>query len=140
MVELKIHSSTPDGAVFAYLEDVRPDGMATQITDGQLRFIHRRQADGPVHYADAVPQHSYTRADAQPMDTTAVEKVAFDFMPTSFLVRAGHRIRLRLAGADNRYFKLMYPQGGRWDVHCTEAHPSRLILPAVGLASTTGQR
>lgn len=140
MVELYLRSSTPDGAVFAYLEDVRPDGMATQITDGQLRFIHRKQVVGPIHYADAVPQHSFTRADAQPMDTTSVQKVAFDLMPTSFLVKAGHRIRLRLAGTDNRYFKLMYPQGGRWDIRCTATYPSRVILPAVGHAPTTGQR
>ncbi len=41
VASLRIATSGCDGAIYAYLEDVAPDGHVTYVTEGCLRFIHR---------------------------------------------------------------------------------------------------
>src|SRR5215469_9871424 len=41
----KIASTTTDGAVHAYLEDVSPEGRVTYLDEGILRFIDRKEVD-----------------------------------------------------------------------------------------------
>lgn len=50
IVVLQMSAATSDPAVFAYLEDVAPDGTVTYITEGQLRAMNRKIAD-----QDALP-------------------------------------------------------------------------------------
>lgn len=131
VVELFLKSSAPDGSVFVYLEDVNAEGKAWLVTDGQLRFIHRTIHAQRVHYTDCVPQLSYARADARPMDTTRVEKLTFDLLPVSYLFKQGHRIRFRLAGTDVNHFKMLWPEGGTMEVFHSNEYPSKVILPVI---------
>ena len=133
LVELFIKSSKPDGSVFVYLEDVNAENKAWLVTDGQLRFVHRLTHPNAVHYNDCVPQLSYTRADARPMDTTKPEKLTFDLLPISYLFKKGHRIRVRLAGTDVHNFKMLWPEGGSMEVFHDSNHASRVVLPVVDL-------
>lgn len=130
-VNLYLKSATQDGSVFAYLEDMDENGNVWKVTDGQLRFIHRKIVEDAPHYQDVVPYHSYNKADAEPMDTTAVELVSFDMLPTSHLFKKGHRIQIRLAGVDVDNFKNLYPNGGSWEIHHDAEHPTSVELPVV---------
>lgn len=106
-----------DGHVFAYLEDVAPDGRVAYVTEGQLRALFR---DTP---------RTFTRANARPVHAGAIEAIAFPLLPISWLFQRGHRVRLVIAGADRDHFEVLSPRTFR--VHRSRAHPSRLIVPAI---------
>jgi hypothetical protein len=101
--------------------------------------VHRKIQTEAPHYEDVVPYHSFTKADAMPMDTSKVEFVSFDMLPTSHLFRKGHRIQIRLAGVDTYNFKNLYPEGGAWKVYHTDEFPSHVELPVVDRSLTMGQ-
>ncbi|MFT4526601.1 MAG: putative CocE/NonD family hydrolase [Bacteroidia bacterium] len=128
-LEVYLKNSLPDGAVFAYLEDVDENGNAWNVTDGQIRMIHRKLVDDAVNYIDCVPYHGYRSTDAQPMDTSKAELISFDLLPTSHLFKAGHKIQVRLAGADLDNFKNLYHEDASWQVFHGGETSSRIVLP-----------
>ena len=59
-----------------------------------------------------------------------VAEISFDLWATSVLIRAGHRIRVAVAGADADTF-LRYPRDGSIPVLSVQrnpTHPSRIVL------------
>lgn len=117
-----------DACLFAYLEDIAPDGSATYVTEGMLRALHRATADPPETYRTTWPWRSFTRVDAAPL--TPGEPVIIDLplLPVSWRFPAGHRIGLRLAGADRDNFALWpYGRPGNWTIRTGER--SSLTLP-----------
>lgn len=139
-VNIYLKSATADGSIFAYLEDVDENGNVWKVTDGHFRFIHRKLHENAPHYKDVVPYHSYLQSDAEMMDTSKVEFVSFDMLPTSHLFKKGHKIQIRLAGVDTYNFKNLYPNGGAWEIHHDAAHPTHIELPVVDRNLTMGQR
>jgi putative CocE/NonD family hydrolase len=113
-VNIYLKSSTQEGSIFAYLEDVDETGKVWKVTDGQLNFIHRKLHDSPIHYEDCVPYRGYRSVDAALMDTASVEFLSFDMLPTSHLFMPGHRMQVRLAGVDVDNFKMVYTDMGTW--------------------------
>lgn len=116
-----------DGAVFAYLEDVAPDGRVTYLTEGELRFVHRQVRD---HTAELGLHHSYREADALPVLPNELMELTIDLFPISALIAAGHSVRLALAGADADSFRRL-PTTGQptWQLHRSPDAPSRIDLP-----------
>jgi putative CocE/NonD family hydrolase len=111
--------SEPDAArVFAYLEDVAPDGRISYVTEGQLAAIHR------------APQRSFRRADALPVAPNHPLELTFELLPIAYLWRRGHRIRLALGCSDADHFA---PPGaeGTMRVHHGPRYPSRIVLPVI---------
>ncbi|NNF27096.1 MAG: hypothetical protein HKN73_07750, partial [Gemmatimonadetes bacterium] len=51
--------------------------------------------------------------------------------PIAALVRAGHRVRLAIAGADADMFDPLPPDGQTLHVHRGGENPSRITLPVV---------
>jgi putative CocE/NonD family hydrolase len=130
VINLRVAARTADPAFFVYLEDVAPDGRVTYITEGMLRAIHRRPADPSTLPYDAGPApHSFRRADAMPVTPGEVMQVRFALFPTAALVRAGHRLRIAIAGADASVFHV-YSDGGpeAFDLHMGGAAPSTLDI------------
>jgi putative CocE/NonD family hydrolase len=101
IARLTISAEGSDGHVFAYLQEELPDGTVHWISDGQLRVAHRRLADR-APYDSPAPYRSFTRADWALLDDTA--EIVFDLLPTSWLIRRGHRLRLAISGADRDHF------------------------------------
>lgn len=129
IVRLFLSANAEDGAVFAYLEDVGPNGEVRYVTEGQLRLIHRKQGRSPFQ-SDPIPFRSYLRADAGRLVAGEVTEVVFDLLPTSFVFRPGHSIRLAIAGIDADVFSappLELPLV--YEIHRDPLHPSRLELP-----------
>jgi putative CocE/NonD family hydrolase len=104
LVWLTIAADTTDAAVFVYLEDVAPDGTVTYVTEGQLRALHRKLSDKPAPTWQAGPYRTFRRADAMPLVPGEPAELAFELLPTSYLFKAGHRIRIAIAGADAGHF------------------------------------
>ncbi len=124
VVRIALTSSTNDPRIFAYLEDVEPSGATHYVTEGQLRAIHRRQLDPPQHRQADVPYRTFARAEG--MDAPRGERLEleFDLLPTSYLFRRGHALRLVLAGADADQFEV-----GPAGAHLIHIEDSWLRLP-----------
>jgi hypothetical protein len=59
-----------------------------------------------------------------------VAELVIDLLPTSYLFREGHKIRVAFAGADVDHFAQV-PEGEppTWAVQRNRAHPSHILLP-----------
>jgi putative CocE/NonD family hydrolase len=104
VVRLFVTSSDTDGAFFVYLEDVAESGKVTYLTEGIFRALHRKVLPSPADYCIQVPYHSFRKEDAQPLVPGKVAELHFGMLPTSVLVRRGHRLRLGIAGHDQGTF------------------------------------
>lgn len=130
VVTLVLSTQSDDPTVFAYLEDVAPDGRVTYVTEGMFRAIHRRPADrSALPYDQGPAAHSFRRADAELVHPGVVMTLEFPLMPVAALIRPGHRLRLAMAGADKDWFTV-YSNGGpeRFDVR-VGAEGSKLTVP-----------
>jgi putative CocE/NonD family hydrolase len=106
-----------DGAIFAYLEDVAPDGRVGHVTEGVLRALHR------------APRRSFTRADARSVTAGEIVELSFHLLPISYRFAAGHRIRLAISGADADSFAPA--RASTIELHRRVGYASRLDLPVV---------
>ncbi|MGW8268762.1 MAG: CocE/NonD family hydrolase, partial [Longimicrobiales bacterium] len=132
VLTLYLSSTHEDGAVFAYLEDVAPDGRVRYIGEGQLRLLHRKVSEEAPPFVTPVPYHSYKESDAEPMVPAEMTEVTFALLPTSVLFRRGHRIRIAIAGADADTFARIPADGTPvWTVARSPERESRIMLPVI---------
>jgi len=57
--------------------------------------------------------------------------LTFEILPTSYVFKRGHSIRLALAGADRDHFTLLPGPAPTLHFHRDRAHPSHLDLPVI---------
>jgi putative CocE/NonD family hydrolase len=100
LADLWLSSSEPDAAIFAYLSEVEADGTVRYVTEGLLRALHRKESPAPASYRTTWPFRSFRREDAAPLVPGQVERIRIPLLPTSWVFRAGSRIRLSIAGMD----------------------------------------
>jgi putative CocE/NonD family hydrolase len=133
VVTLHVSSTHTDGGFFVYLEDVDPTGRVTYLTEGELRGIHRRvPAENPLVEL-GIPYHSFKEADASPLIPGEIAELSFGLLPISVLVRAGHRIRVAIAGHDAGWFARVPEEGvPEVTVMRNQTYPSKISLPVVG--------
>jgi len=115
VLDITLGASAQTTDVYAYLEDVAPDGSSLLVTEGQLRANYHRRQSAPdslpaasrLRVKPALPWPGYTRADFDPAPFAGgrTVRIRFDLQPTAWRFRAGHRIRLSLAGADRDSFE-----------------------------------
>ena len=131
VLTVEMSSTTSDGALHAYLEDVSPEGRVTYVDEGLLRMIDRKEVDPKsLPYEPLGPAHSFRRKDAEPLIPGEAARIRFALYPTSVLLRKGHRIRVALAGADASVFQL-YPADGTptWKIYREAQRASFIDLP-----------
>jgi len=104
VMHLYLSSTTTDGAVIAYLQDVAPDGTVRMITEGHLRLINRKVSDNIPEFPVFSPYHTFLRKDALPMIPGHTALIAFSLLPTSVLIDKGHSLRIAIAGHDKDVF------------------------------------
>ena len=102
VVDLWVSSSAPDANLFAYLEDVAPDGSVRPVTEGRLKVSLRKLNAAPWALPAGVPWHRSYAEDAEPLSADQPVEVRFDLLPLSYLFKVGHRIQITVAGADYR--------------------------------------
>ena len=132
VLTLEMSSTTTDGAIHAYLEDVSPQGRITYVDEGVFRVTNRKEVDPKsLPYEPLGPAHSFVRADAEPLVRGTPATIRFSLYATSVLIRKSHRIRVALAGADSDVFK-RYPAEGTpvWHVYRELSRVSFIDLPA----------
>ena len=140
VITLNLASDREDGALFVYLEDVDPEGRSRYVTEGGLRLIHRRAVPNP-YFPGEEPYHSFERSDAELMTPGEAVTTSFRLWPIAALIRAGHRIRVAVAGADAGMFDPVPADGdANLTVYRGGADGSRIELPVVegGLPGSRG--
>ena len=126
-----------DGQITARVEDVAPDGTATQISAGwqvlSLRRLDRRRSvfrDGLL----VQPYHPFTPDSVEPVPAGQPIEVDVEIFPSGWEVAPGHALQLSLQTADEPHLTAPAPQaaasaGGTYQVLHDADHPSELILP-----------
>ncbi len=131
VLTLRLATRTSDPAIFAYVEDVAPDGRVTYITEGQLRAINRRPADpATLPYDPGPAPHSFRRADAIPVIPGEPFTLRLKLFSTAALIKKGHRLRLAIAGCDKDSFAPMSNgESECFDIHRGGAEASAIEIP-----------
>lgn len=131
VVTLHVASDRTDGVFFVYLEDVDPAGAVSLITEGQLRALHRKLSDEAPPYVSPTPYHTYLRKDAAPLEPGQPTELIFDLLPTSYLFRKGHQIRIAIAGADRDHFEITPGPPPHLRVFRESGLASHIVLPTI---------
>lgn len=130
VLTLHLTADQPDAAIHAYLEDIAPDGQSRYVTEGMLRALHRKEAAMPRLHQVVGPYRSFARADSAPLIPGQPAILRFALLPTAWRFRAGHRIRLALAGADiDNYGQTPHGRPPRLEILHGEAQASAIELP-----------
>jgi putative CocE/NonD family hydrolase len=103
VVSLHLATSGSDGAIYAYLEDVAPDGEVTYMTEGCLRLT-RRATPGPAEPTRLGVPRSFARADRLAVEPGQDLDLAVELLPIAARLRAGHKFRVTLGGHDAACF------------------------------------
>ncbi|HVI99874.1 MAG TPA: CocE/NonD family hydrolase [Sphingomonas sp.] len=130
-VTLWVASSATDANLFAYLEDVAPDGSVEVVTEGRLKASLRKEAQAPWKMPPGVPWHRAYAEDAQPLTPGTPVKLHFAMMPASYVFRPGHRIQITVTGSDHRERARTEAAPPSITVFEDAAHPSSVTLPVI---------
>ncbi|WP_280434873.1 CocE/NonD family hydrolase [Nocardia carnea] len=132
VADLTIRVDRPDAHIFAYVEDVAPDGTVSVVTEGRSAASLRAESPAPYKLPDAVPYHRSFREDAQPLIPGQAVRMRFDILPLSYVFRAGHRMQITVTGYDHREsIPLPDAHGSTVEVVSDPAQPSLIRLPVV---------
>ena len=122
-----------DAAIFAYVQDVSPDGTYTYVTEGQVRAAHpvttrRENADAGRYGATS---RSFLDEDMKELEGAVTVEIQLE--PIAHTFERGHSIRLALAGADSDNFDTESGYALGWKVY---HDGTELMLPVLS-ASTS---
>lgn len=124
-MKLYFAASTKDAEIFAYLEDVYPDGSVQYITEGELRALHRKESkDAPLYNSMGV-NHTFSREDAENLIPGKTTEMRFELLATSYQFKKGHRIRIAIAGADKDHFAFISGAAPTLRIERSRRYPSR---------------
>jgi uncharacterized protein len=150
VVSVFLSSTQADADVFVYLSDVDANGKVLYVTEGQLRSDWhnlapaKEQVRNREEIKPELPWHGYkeSQKDLEALDSGKVVEMRLDLMPTSWLFKKGHKLRVSITGADFGNF-IIHPALSTnnkpeecpettWTVYSTKEFPSRIELPVVG--------
>ncbi len=127
---LWLATTATDADIVARIDDVAPDGTHTYVgVEGKLRASLRATAKAPYETM-GLPWHPFTEASSQPLAPGLPVDAEFEFLPTSYVFKAGHRIRLTLQFADPRSTPKLDPAPTVTVLHRPGA-ASRIELPII---------
>lgn len=130
VLTLWISSTASDADVIARIDDVAPDGTAQyRGVEGRLRASLRKVEKAPYDNL-GLPWHPFTQDAVQMLKPGEPVEMSFDLYATSYIFKAGHRIRLTLNFADQRATERRSPPPSV-KVHFGATTPSRLTLPVI---------
>lgn len=130
IAEIFLASSSTDGNVLVYLEEVEENGTVHYVTEGQLRLIHRKeQAPDQFSFKKIGPYRTFKAADAMPMDAGKPELIRIDLQPVSYRFSKGNRIRISIAGADVDHFDHPEDKPAYFQIYKGNSLLSKVLLP-----------
>lgn len=131
LARLWIGADTRDANIYAFLEDVAPDGRSTRVADGRIRASWRRTHAAAWGVKEQVWHRGHLR-DLQPLQPGQAVELAFDMTPVSYVFRAGHRPRVSLVTSIGEQYQSPPWAGGRQPTITLwrdRTHASAIVLP-----------
>lgn len=129
VVNLWISASTADVDVFVYLEDVDVNGFSHYVTEGKIRASMRAVSYPPYAFM-GLPFHRCNAEDVDYLEPGEPVKLSFALLATSYVFRAGHRIRITITGADkDNFYTPERPIPPTINLFRSKSMPSHVILP-----------
>ncbi|HVN52901.1 MAG TPA: CocE/NonD family hydrolase [Anaerolineaceae bacterium] len=131
IAHLWLSTAAPDLDVFAYIEEVDPQGNSVYVTEGNLRASHRALSPAPFD-ALGLPWHNYYQSELRPIPAGEPVELVFDLLPTAWQFAPGKRVRVTITFADAGNFAtpVLDPAPSLRLLRDPE-HPSFLDLPVV---------
>jgi len=127
VVTLYVNSTTRDGDFIVLLEEVDGAGHSHYVTEGVLRASRRALGDAPWDNMGLPFQRSF-QSDVQLLPEDRPGELVMDLHPTANVFNLGHRIRLRIMGADADNIELTQV-APTIRVQRNSAYASRIDLP-----------
>jgi putative CocE/NonD family hydrolase len=134
LVDVWMSSTQPDADLFVYLEDVAPSGETAIVTHGRLRASFRSEQKPPYRNYMGLPYHRGNREDVKPLTPGERTRMRIDMLPTSTIIKSGHRLRLSISGADprQRSRSVQFDPPPTVAIFSGEKADSMLSLPLIG--------
>jgi predicted acyl esterase len=129
VLNLWLQTTANDADVIARIDDVAPGTQRYVSIEGRQRASLRATAKAPYNNL-GLPWHPFTQTSLQPLVPGKSVQVSFDLFATSYVFKAGHRIRLTLQFADSRSTPKLDPAPTVTVLHNKEM-PSALVLPII---------
>ncbi len=131
-LDLWLASTARDAAIFAYLEDLAPDGTCRYVSEGMLRALHRRISP-PLPMQNVIGHfHSCRKADADHLMPGEPALLSFSLLPISWLFRKGHAVRIAIAAGERDHFAhIPYGETPLLTVFRDRERASCLALPVI---------
>ena len=98
IIKLWISTADQDLDFIIFLEDVEESGASYYVTEGLLRASHRAVCQ-PDFNNLGLPYHRSFQEDISGLGNEAAE-LTFDLLPTSYIFKKNHRIRVTLVCSD----------------------------------------
>ncbi len=128
VIDVWVSSNAPEQPVFAYLEDVAPDGTITVISDGRQRASLRQVVRAPWNTM-GLPWRRAWAEDHEPLVEGVPVKVSFDLMAVSYVFKAGHRLQVSVSGSEPRERGRAEVQAPVLTVHSGGDLASSIVIP-----------
>ena len=130
LASLWVSCSAEDTDLFVTVSDIDENGNSRQITDGRLRASKRRQTPAPYCFLDR-PWITGNAADIRKLTPGKAYKLELDLMPTNYIVKAGHRIRVSVTCAEKGFYFQKSENGMTLKVHHNRRCPSYIEFKTV---------
>lgn len=154
IVDLWVSSTADNGDFFIYLEDVDENGNAVLVTEGLLRAGFSGQYDNDTLIArgeygiEVLPELPWSGYEKSQYNDKVfadgnIVNLTIDLLPTSWVFKEGHSIRVSIAGADWPTFEILPQLSSTNDaadtnnivpeitVYRDKDHPSNILLPII---------
>lgn len=130
LASLWVSADRPDADFFVCLTDVDPEGAAFLVTEGHLRASHRKTAEPPYDFL-GLPWHPSGAGDVRPLRSGQPTRLDIDLMPTSYVLRKGHRIRVEISNHLRGFYAQEADPPAKIRLHRDPRYPSYIALPVV---------
>ena len=107
-----------------------PEGAAFLVTEGHLRASHRKTAEPPYDFL-GLPWHPSGAGDVRPLRSGQPTRLDIDLMPTSYVLRKGHRIRVEISNHLRGFYAQEADPPTKIRLHRDPRYPSYIALPVV---------
>ncbi len=130
VADIWVSANVPDADFFVNMTDVGPDGETFMIADGRLR-ASLRKVDEPDYDFLGLPYHRANREDAHFLENGKPVCLKIDLMPVSYVLKAGHRIRIQICNAMRGFFFQKSDPPAQVRIYTDALHPSYISLPVI---------
>ena len=121
-----------DADFFVCLTDVDGEGNTFLVTEGHLRASRRRTAEPPYDFL-GLPWHPAGYARCVPMRGSLPTRLDIDLMPTSYVLRKGHRLRVQVSNHLRGFYALEADPPAKIRLHRDSLYQSYVSLPILDI-------